>query len=956
MNAGLKDLVRDNHTIIAVVNYENGELVANSEDPGLLASKYHNLSDLGLDWYDGIFEHIKESLEDSLRKGWTAEHQSQLLFNCSYGVLSAYPIPSPPLQYDPEYRPLYVAIQAAADTIFDPIDDFGVSIDNEIRDAAFVTAAIGAVGLGITLLFVWFVSIMFTEPLLWIGSVSKKILNHADRSSGDIIDTEFKTTVWTPNTEIMELVESFKKMIESFSGDHPPSVAVADFVEVRNTITWQSDFCQLYEKGLEAIILARKGTSASTPVTEEESRAISDGKEDQVPASVIARDLPNTKESTVSRSQIDLGRALKSEDMGLREEFREERPLSFVVGVKASEPGSNEGKKSLSVVPAPPKQNLGRNIPVSNDEKKRVETDGWFWVCRSKLFRWILLRLVTPLILAMVAICVVVTVRIMDTVPGWVDTLSDETLSISRDALASFVILKSRLVEEMLTEPFRDLYTMSRVANWIHASAIPLKDSFTQMDHATEDCKTYDYYECPLFYEQGRFPCTCSWGDPLDIPGRVCSVETSRMNSRLMQRRFHACQSKGTDPTTGDRRTGSGVVVDETPDSTEWWSNATEFPGFLTYASDPFQATTYRRAKTSSSFAVIEFPLYNYATELDRLKHHLGTYTAYEADGFFAGFQGCQYSYPNYAQWKSSPENHAAEVRPGLCPIGEHGYDPRCRPWYQETLEDFQDHGAFVHLTPPYSFADEKDIGFSVVSPILDPTQGPDPIGQVLLDFLPNGMWEAFETIDRPLSFMVATKADLFRGDTVIGPDRSRGWSSARISDLLFKYDSENSTLRLTFEEEFLNPMKEGEGGTGSFCRTTEDGREEKFTMSFYPVFQRFLRPVDSTDLTRGAIVERKQIYSIGIAAYDDELKSAFRHVDDEVSRDLRRLAIIDVVLSVAIAALFTAFAFRVRQCLYVCTFPFAEHSPLTLYFVGLCTRHEADTNASQDCARHKSR
>jgi hypothetical protein len=709
----------------------------------------------------------------------------------------------------------------------------------------------------------------------------------------------------------MDVVAGFKKFIDGFSGKSPPSVAVTDYLEIENTVTWQSDFCKLYEKGIDLIRQARADKSASTPVTEssskEKSDAINQGPlvQNSTPSELITKlDIPQER-------SVDFGQSPRE---GTIKNRVDRVSLNFLdIGIK-----TQEDRQSLSVVPAPPKQNIGRNIPVSRVKiALRHEIDDWLWVCRSKLFRCIFLLLAGPLILATIAICCVVAVWIVKTVPDLIFTLDDQTRSLSRDALASYVVLKSRLVEERLTEPFRDLYTLSRVANWVHSGHIPLSGSFVETDYATEQCKSYNYFECPLLYDEGRFVCLCEWDDPLSIPDKTCRVENDSLVSRSLQKRFYACQSKGTDPITGERRNGTGIVVDDSPEATEWWSDPFELPGAQVNDTSPTHATTYGRALISSSFSTVEFPLYNYATALGRPKHHLGTFTAYEADGFFAGFQGCQFSHPSYALWSSTNENNAAVARPLLCPLGEYGYDPRCRPWYSETLQDLKENGSYIHLTPPYPFSDGKISGFSVVSPILDQATNGDPIGQVSFDFVPNGMWEAFESIDMPLSFMVATASDLFGGDTVIGPNRTQGWSSAKMIDLLFPADDySDSRERQTFEEDFLQPMKEGKAGTGTFRRTDKGGNEEIFTMSYYPVYQRYLRPVNSANMSGGVLVERRQIYSIGIASYDDELELAFQDVKDDLDNDLRRLAIIDIVLAVVLASLFAAFAFRVSPVL----------------------------------------
>lgn len=204
-------------------------------------------------------------------------------------------------------------------------------------------------------------------------------------------------------------------------------------------------------------------------------------------------------------------------------------------------------------------------------------------------------------------------------------------------------------------------------------------------------------------------------------------------------------------------------------------------------------------------------------------------------------------------------------------------------------------------------------IGLSAASPILDMSSD-TLIGEVLVDFLPNGMKEAFDSINRHISFMVTIEEDKFGGDTVIGPDRSQGWKSAKITDLLLPDDSESSGKRRIFEQSFLAPMKKDLTGTGPFHRSGEGGHDEEFAMSYHPVHQRFLRPVDSSDITRGVEIDITQVFAIAIASFNENMTAPFRYVKDDMNRDLKRLAIIDIALAVVVATLFIAFAFRVSQ------------------------------------------
>lgn len=913
LNALLKKVTPSVGEVLAIVDYQTGALVGNSEDSGFLVSDHHRLSDLGIPNDDTVIEILRKSVNETVREGWepgtNEELVSREVFKFDFGMVSVYPLPVPPVEHNSNYIPRYLVIQLASERAFSPIEDFEDAIDEEIRNVAYVTIAIGVFGLVVTLAFVWCVARMFTLPLGWIGNMSEQIVNHADKSAQGISVEDFETSRWAPNTEIMDLVTAFQRMIKSFSGKHPPSVAEVDHVEIKNSITWQSDFCQLYEKSLDATKTAKSNASYTTPQTEEGTREEpSSSRGDEEIVENLNRAFVPPEKTGEPHWRGDFGASL-----GKVSEVRQGRPLSFVAGKKEVLDTTDE-TKAVSVVPAPPKQNLGQNIPVKTRHEEKLDKGGWLWVTKSRLFRWIILFLVTPLVLATTAICVLVTINIVSTVPGWVDTLAVESLEIANTNLAETAVLKSSLIEEMLCEPMRDLYTLSRVANWVHSGAIRRADSFTEVDHATEDCKSYNNYKCPLFDDPDRFPCPCEWDDKRneETEGEECDKHGQNL-PRFLQKRFYACQSKGTNPFTGERPSAFGVVLDNSPSASEWWGNVSELPGASEYDENPTLDSSYRRARISSAFSVVEFPIYNYVTELGRQKHHLGTFTAYEADGMMTGWAGCSYNYPNYANFVSSSENFAFEVRPELCPVGEYGYDPRCRPWYDETWKKYSEKNEWIHLTAPYLFSDGVSIGLTAASPIMDSSSN-TLIGQVLLDFLPHGMEEAFDSINRPISFMVATEEDSFGGDTVIGPDRSQGWKSEKITNLLFPYDAESSEARREFEENFLNPMKTHTEGTGQFSRTGQGGEKEEFTMSFYPVQQRILRPVNSIDIKRGVAVHNPQVYAIAIASFNYNLTAAFRVVKDETNNDLNRLAIIDIVLAVTVTMLFIAFAIRVSQ------------------------------------------
>ena len=118
-----------------------------------------------------------------------------------------------------------------------------------------------------------------------------------------------------------------------------------------------------------------------------------------------------------------------------------------------------------------------------------------------------------------------------------------------------------------------------------------------------------------------------------------------------------------------------------------------------------------------------------------------------------------------YAHFVSDKENRAAEVAPDLCPPGKYGYDPRCRPWYNETKEIYYSSGKTqtVHITPPYLFATKRQIGLSAASPL---ASNDTFVGQALLDFDPAGLSGSLQGLKDMEAILITIDEDGFGGDT----------------------------------------------------------------------------------------------------------------------------------------------------------------------------------------------
>jgi len=77
-----------------------------------------------------------------------------------------------------------------------------------------------------------------------------------------------------------------------------------------------------------------------------------------------------------------------------------------------------------------------------------------------------------------------------------------------------------------------------------------------------------------------------------------------------------------------------------------------------------------------------------------------------------------------------------------------------------------------MHITAPYVFAIDKEIGMSVASPVANPATG-EFGGVMLLDFLPMGLADAFDSI-KQASYVITPEVDVYGGDIVVGPKKLR--------------------------------------------------------------------------------------------------------------------------------------------------------------------------------------
>lgn len=204
----------------------------------------------------------------------------------------------------------------------------------------------------------------------------------------------------TLSTELVQLLEAFQSMIHGFSGDGVSEVAEPGFYEIRNTLTWHSDFSKLFDVNIEAEDIVKKlsstrQVSSSTRATTIGSvgegssstwqliRFVSDASEKQ---SSIQQESPEFYSSTIHDQE-------SSDELSIQgSRFKQESGIIL--------PGLPP-KASHTIVPAPVKVNLVSNLGspefepkpiVQNREKPFQKTRTA--VC-SRLFWWIVVLMVS---------------------------------------------------------------------------------------------------------------------------------------------------------------------------------------------------------------------------------------------------------------------------------------------------------------------------------------------------------------------------------------------------------------------------------------------------------------------------------------------------------------------------------------------------------------------------------
>lgn len=673
ISAILESVQLDSYADIALLRWDDGTVIYSNQWNASASREVINVTDL--DFCDErTFENLLNLVD--FDKTWNASEWNATeikdifrtnIYTDGGLLIAAFPIPDPPEKYDKSYRPDFIVVQAVGEEIYSQIDKMESSIDEDIVWLNVATISIGVVGLSIVLLVSWVVAVYLTRPLNWMMDVCRKIVHHSSEKGGGSFyeEEEIEPLVrCSPKTEITALVSEFKSTIKSFSGNGPASVASPDVSAVLNRLNWEEDFGRAYIENLY-----------ETPVT-----PIGEGGLGERRISFVSSIASHTSIATLAIDESSNDEIDSDEKIEYFPDVNAVVQESQVVAIEEEPSLSSMASQNEAALPTEPKD-IDVDIPCLEKEEqethspqlqaKMPEKPTHLFTCselcrsnkgyimatifddrgagcfenelrtsinhnqirRSRLFWWIILLVVIPIILAMALICAIVTLAVTHVLPSWLEEAAAVSITLEKVYVNKSAIAHAVLTQEIFNPPVMDLHLLTRMASWLIFGGLNMSSSFPIMEQGTEECKTFpNDGSCPFFADPGRFICDCSWSDSHDTACQEYS------NSRFLQKQHFAVQAQDADE-TGARMSTSYPAVDFSPSETLWWDEITKMPGYSNASLSQGYETVFDRTRIMSAMSVVNIPLYNYRAGGIHRKH-LGMYIGWEDDGMLSGYSG----------------------------------------------------------------------------------------------------------------------------------------------------------------------------------------------------------------------------------------------------------------------------------------------------------------------------
>jgi len=259
-------------TITLVRNDENGTVVTTPKFDFDTADSLTTIDDpmleTGIDLK--MFDEIKSKVDYA--QAWDPKSASEAYMDTftdidGSNIISAYPIPPVPEEYDPTYEPEFFAIFSLpkAERLDPIIDTVYQKVDESVRDTVIFAVGVGIAGLVVSILLIFATSSWFTEPLNWMHRVGEQVVGKFGEDLDTGIDYERKEEKCAPKTEFSSLVEEFKKMIARFSGEGTAKRMQKDDIEKMNLFDLSEDFAALYRSRADSAFAYNYPESSSAP-------------------------------------------------------------------------------------------------------------------------------------------------------------------------------------------------------------------------------------------------------------------------------------------------------------------------------------------------------------------------------------------------------------------------------------------------------------------------------------------------------------------------------------------------------------------------------------------------------------------------------------------------------------------------------------------------------------------
>lgn len=378
--------------------------------------------DLGIGLDKETFEQIK-SLVDFTQPWDSLDARNEFegnLFRVGGKMLSAFPIPEPPFEYDPDYFPEFMVVSSIdVDEVFDAVNRMDAAVSASVSELIRDTLIVGFVGMAIIVIVIFIVGLYLTHPLNQINSIGSMIIDtFGDHNQA--INVEDKELWCNPRTEISELAREFRTMVMNFSGSGTARIVKQKFTEVLNPFALFGEFKELYESRRDEFF-------------------------------PYVYNAPDDANNAPIMSLLDYER-------------QQARNASFQLPCRRYY-GQN--------IKSP------NNAEANADAMSHMTLKHKDRMISSPLFRWVVASITTPLIVTMIVISALVTYEISQLFPTLVLDVQEAFIGLETQALATTASLRASFAGEVMDHAIRDLHLLTRVSSWLLFGALQSADDFS---------------------------------------------------------------------------------------------------------------------------------------------------------------------------------------------------------------------------------------------------------------------------------------------------------------------------------------------------------------------------------------------------------------------------------------------------------------------------------------------